>query len=291
MKRILITLGLIFLSVNAYTTHWYSWQYKFPHFSYQQGELMGSMSVAPDMFLPSAMLNSYVKSKIEKGELNDKPVIYTVNNYDYTTFERSSFSLEVYQTQKAYYINLNYHPFCSTSLTVDEITKTIDYFSSPLFQAFYCDTTLQQCDMAKEIFFNKIKPISKTKNESNLPDSIDIYEEENIKIKYINNEFKAYWKDEEISLPLSYPIAKPIKFNDRIIIIDSEHFYAIEDGSIVKNVVATEILWDGSDISANSNIPDIQIFSDWLNIYSKSDDGVIYSYSYSQNRFYNLKEY
>lgn len=292
MKRAILIFLFTALLTNLYATFWYGQFFQFPHFEYNENELTGGEPNPPYMYIASIRLNSYIKHKVKDGYLQDKPVRYSVNDYMSTDWERKRLSLEVYQTDNAYYININQIPTGSIPLFSEkELKDIIDYFAHPDFEPFYCDTTMLRFQLAREIFLNKIEQVIDDRIEIEDTTPIEVYTEEDLSIKYINDEFEVFWGSKKIDLNLTYPIAKPIKFNDRIIIIDSKRFFVIEDGDIVKNVTATEILWDGSDMSANSNIPNIQIFPDWLNIYSKSDDSAIYSYSYSQNRFYNLKQY
>ncbi|MDU1891416.1 MAG: hypothetical protein E6767_12075 [Dysgonomonas sp.] len=277
----------LFCTINTTlnSTEWYGWHYKFPYFEYRADQLMGSMSRSPEMFSTSVRLNHYVKQKVENGSLKDKPVIYDINGFQY---ERQRYLLEVFETNGAYRISINYPHFFMMYFSYKDLVKIIDYFAHPDFEPFYCDTTINKINLTRDIFFNKINPLVSHKQVEDTGDNyrFDVYQTDEMNIYFQAGEYKVLYNDNNLDIKLNPPFCKPIRFKDRYIIMDNIFFYVFEAGRMIKQAKASYLL--ESDIQTESNVPHIQIYSEWMNIGLNYNDEPQYSYSYRKNRLYEV---
>jgi len=271
---------ILLISIHVKSTEWYGHYYEFPYFQYKAQQLLGSTSKVPDMFPTAVKLNWYVKSKIESGDLKNKPVIYDI--YDYN-FERQRYLLEIYETNNAYHISINYRESYQMHFNYKELIKIIDYFAHPEFEPFYCDTNLTRITLTTEIFFNKINPLVGEPAIDDENGNILVYTLDSFKIIYTDKKFRIFWDNEDLNITVDYPISIPVKFRNRIIFMNQEYFYVFEDKKCIKKVATPGILWDIQD---ETNKPTIKIYTDWMDIFEY--DTPRYSYSYQNNRLYKV---
>ena len=288
MKR-LFTLAIIALIALSYirATEWFVFSYTLPHFSSHINQLLGSSDSIPNMFLTTVKLNSYIKKKIDEGTLKNKPVIYDICYYN---FNRQRYLIEVFETPNAYHISINNsHESFMIFFIIEELAKTIDYFTHPNFEPFYCGTALHQKELAMDIFFKKVDGLvgAYKRFDKGNEHIYTVYEIENLKIEYCNNRFYFVWNGKDTGIMLDSPISIPVKFKDRIIFATNNYFYVYENGEPIKvNKHDGDILWL-TNVQEESNRLNIQVYSDWINVYDYNDE-LRYSYCYSTNRFYKL---
>lgn len=286
-KLIILCIVLLSATLKANATEWYGVYYEFSHFKYRAEQLLGSGADIPDMYPVAVRLNQYVKELQECGKLKQKPVIYDV----YTTIEyggaerhgKKRYLVEVYETADAYRIHANDRENFMLTFNQKELVRIIDYFASGQFEPFFCDTTMTRHKLSKELLLNRAN-LAVESSSFEVHDEYEIYSTNGWTIKMRGKYIYVDYGGEELSVKFSYPISKPIIFKERMIIADNNYFAVFEEGKCIKKLQVFELLWDIQ--TESNNYPKISIYPEWMNI--EKDDRIKYSYSYRQNRLYEL---
>lgn len=289
MKKAAILFCIILFSIaqRANATDWNGYYYEFHHFKYRAFQLLGSEAEAPDMYPVAVRMNQYVASLQQSGKLKDKPVVYDI----YTTVELASeerrgekrYLLELYETDDAYHIHANYRENFMFTFSQEELALIIDYFAGGAFEPFFCDTTMNRRDLAKELLFNKINAVvPATGFEPS--DAYEIYKIDDWSIKMEEKFLYVYFKGEKLNVKLNYPLSRPIAFKERMILINNDYFSVFENGACMKMFPVSGLMWDMEEES-NSH-PQVVIYPEWMNI--MQDGEIRGSYSYRENKFYDL---
>ena len=285
MKKLLFFISLfVFTKISA--TEWLDTEYKFDHFTYSASMLFGSdmPCYLSHTFVFSVKINDYVKNKVNNNELKNKRVVYEIRGIGLNSNPDGALYLyEIFETDSTYNIAVN--NFNSVEfemfITYDDAVKIINYIASTDFNPLYFESREAKNKWAKNqsISQNEIKA------------EVDVYVLDDLLVKVIDDELKVYWNGVDLKMNLNQPVARPVQFWDRYILMDVAYFYVFnKKGEKIYQCEANDMLGPGYYIGNIAVTSKSLIWFSIFDSYSWSDYeslSPIYIYSYIENKLYN----
>lgn len=216
------------------------------------------------------VLNDYIKEKINNGKLIDKK--FEIQIYDAVlTYPQ----LMLTQGKNGYFVTL------TGFLSLQNLVTIIDYFSKPDWKPILLGNDFY--NVGKEIVMNKINNFYKQNsiNETFTYQPFSVWKKDEVSLKYLNDSLKYFMNN----IPLAFKTTSslPVKINDRYLFFQSDSIFVVHDMQIIKSIKIDKT-WKDTDEDF-----DVYVFSKWVNICWGGKDNWLYSYSYSNNKFYKKR--